>query len=251
MAVNKLKRLTSRKIENKYLFILSPPYCGSTLLNELIDTSPNVSVNNPFSTREGQVIPTVKRMMYDHIRRWDATFDFDWEFIKNEWDKYWDITKPVLLEKSPPNLIRAGSINNTFENAYFVIFYRNPYAQCEGLIRRNESTPKAAARHALKCLEYQRKNQESSLKSISFSYEELASNPEKIKNRLQEFIPELNGIDSKKEFAAHNFKKKKMKIHNLNEEKIGKLSQIQLDEINEVFVSKVELLNYFNYSLRN
>ena len=34
------------KAENKYVFILSPPFCGSTLLTELIATSKNVSLNN-------------------------------------------------------------------------------------------------------------------------------------------------------------------------------------------------------------
>jgi stage III sporulation protein SpoIIIAA len=52
------KKATSKKsINNTYLFILSPPFCGSTLLNEIISSSDNVSVNHTFGTREGQTLP--------------------------------------------------------------------------------------------------------------------------------------------------------------------------------------------------
>ena len=34
----------------KFLFILSPPYCGSTMLNQLISSSKNVSCNNNLGT---------------------------------------------------------------------------------------------------------------------------------------------------------------------------------------------------------
>ena len=50
--------------EHKFLFILSPPYCGSTLLNDIISTSKNVSSNNYLNTREGQTLPEVKQFMF-------------------------------------------------------------------------------------------------------------------------------------------------------------------------------------------
>ena len=45
---------------NSY-FILSPPYSGSTMLNQLISSSGNVSCNNNLGTREGQLLPGVKQ----------------------------------------------------------------------------------------------------------------------------------------------------------------------------------------------
>lgn len=246
---NKWSRLVNPRIENKYLFILSPPYCGSTLLNELISTSPNVSVNNPFGTREGQSLPTVKKMMFEHDRRWDTTLDFDWQFIKKEWSKYWDRSKAILLEKSPPNIIRATSIHEAFPNSYFIIFYRNPYAHCESLMRRNNVTPGSAAEFAVQCLEYQRNNMLSKLNSISVSYEHLTTMPEKFRAQLLEFIPAIETIKFDHEFSAHNFKGKKMGIINLNREKINKLSQVQLDKINEVFLKHQEVLDFFAYKI--
>ncbi|MFK7983617.1 MAG: sulfotransferase [Saprospiraceae bacterium] len=248
VASNKLKRLINRDIANKYLFILSPSFCGSTLLNELISTSPYVSVNNPFGTREGQTLPTIRKIMFDHTRRWDESLDFDWEYLKEEWREYWDTNKAVLLEKSPPNIIRAASIKKAFPNSFFIILYRNPYAHCEGFIRRY-GNPKSAAEFAIKCLAYQRKNQLLSLNSISISYEDLTSKPEKIKDQIISFIPEIKDIKSDIKFSAQNFKNKKMAIKNLNKEKINKLSQAQLNEINEVFYKNKELLQFFDYEL--
>ncbi|MGK0388366.1 MAG: hypothetical protein ACI94Y_001094 [Maribacter sp.] len=248
IARNKLKRLIINEVENKYLFILSAPSSGSTLLNELISTSSSVSVNNPFGTREGQTLPTIRKVMFDHKRRWDVALDFDWEIIKKEWRKYWDTTKSVLLEKSPPNIIRTTSINKVFPNSHFIILYRNPYAQCESLIRRYKQTPKSAAEFALRSLEYQRKNQLLP-NSISISYEDLTNTPEESKRRISEFLPELLDIKTAIRFSAHNFKNEKLHIQNLNNHKIAQLNQKQLDEMNFVFSRNTQLLNYFNYEL--
>src|ERR1039457_4720612 len=89
---NFIKKILTKRRKNKFLFILSPPYCGSTLLNEIISTSHSVSVNNKEGTREGQGLPSVRDMMFNHDRRWDESLDFDWEFIKKEWMKCWDLT---------------------------------------------------------------------------------------------------------------------------------------------------------------
>ena len=55
-------------------------------------------------------------------------------------------------------------------------------------------------------------------------------------------------VDAK--FSAHNFKNNfKMKIQNLNSEKIAKLDASQLKEINEYFNKELDLLDYFGYSI--
>ena len=121
---NRLRQLFRAKQENKYLFILSAPLCGSTLLNEILSTSSNVSTNNNWGTREGHKLPTTRQMMFDHDNRWNTDVDFDWQFINAEWRKYWDVSNPVLVEKSPPNIIRAKSIESAFIPSYFIILIR-------------------------------------------------------------------------------------------------------------------------------
>ena len=155
----------NRNKSHQYLFILSPPFCGSTLLNQLISTSKNVSCNNNIGTREGQTLPEVRTFMFDN-NRWNNHIELPWQFIKSVWRKYWDLSKPILLDKSIPNIMRVKKINHHFENSSFICMVRNPYAQCEGIIRRNGKSAEFAAKFALNCLRYQKENIEKKLNDI-------------------------------------------------------------------------------------
>jgi hypothetical protein len=44
------------------------------------------------------------------------------------WSPHWDLSKPVLLEKSPPNLVRTRFLEALFGGARFVIVIRHPIA---------------------------------------------------------------------------------------------------------------------------
>lgn len=247
---NRVNNVLNKPISHKYLFILSPPFCGSTLLNEIISSSTNVSVNNTYGTREGQTLPTVRKIMYEcSANRWNPNVDFDWTFIKNEWLKYWDLRKPVLLEKSPASIVRAKSLEDNFEPAYFIIFHRNPYAHCESLIRRNGTLPVNAANFAVKCLLYQKKNLELISNKIQISYEYLTDNPNDSVMKINRFVPEIGDINTNQKFSALNYMRKKMEIRNLNAEKINKLSFSQIKEINSVFIKNKEVIDFFNYEL--
>jgi len=48
--------------------------------------------------------------------------------LLRQWGAYYDLTKPVLLEKSPPNLIRARFFQALLPNSRFVFIVRHPIA---------------------------------------------------------------------------------------------------------------------------
>ena len=139
-------------IQHAYIFILCPPYAGSTVLWQLISTAQNVS---PLPD-EGEVLPEIKDIM--RAKPWDSECSLPWKTIKDVWEQYWDHTKPFFIEKSPPNLIRTQAILKHFDPAYFIIMVRNPYAHCEGLMRRNGDTAKHAAEFSAYCLRKQAEN---------------------------------------------------------------------------------------------
>lgn len=182
--------------------------------------------------------------MFNHKQRWDPNFDFDWGFIKCEWLKYWDTTRPILLEKSPPNIIRAEAIKKHFNPAYFLIFHRNPYAHCESLMRRQRKLPDNAAKFAIRYLKYQRKNIESLDNYLQISYEEMTGAPEESLKRIENFLPELNDLNIDQKFSAHNYQGKSLEVSNLNESKIAKLKEAELREINSVFEKERELIEF-------
>ncbi len=50
------------------------------------------------------------------------------ERLFEQWSLHWDASKPVLVEKSPPNLIRTRFLQALFPSAAFVVITRHPVA---------------------------------------------------------------------------------------------------------------------------
>lgn len=48
------------------------------------------------------------------------------EALMSAWRPYWDMTKPFLLEKSPPNLLRMRFLQGVFPEARFIVVVRHP-----------------------------------------------------------------------------------------------------------------------------
>ncbi|MEV0604240.1 sulfotransferase [Streptomyces sp. NPDC050315] len=46
--------------------------------------------------------------------------------LRAQWRRYWDLSRPVLLEKSPPNLLRFRALQEAFPNSAFVLIKRHP-----------------------------------------------------------------------------------------------------------------------------
>jgi len=244
-----LKNFFLAKKKNQYLFILSPPFCGSTLLTEIISTSINVSCNNYLGLREGQHLPKAHNLLFSEDR-WNPEKEIDWNKIKKIWNKYWDRSKSILLEKSPPNICRANNIDNIFSNSKYICLIRNPYAQIQSNIRRYNTDPKTATEKYISYLKFQKNNIETLKNTLIISYEELSNNPLKTKNKICDFIPELNDINVNLKFSAHNiYQKKQMGILNLNKASIASLDKKQIKIINNLLKNEIELIKYFKYGL--
>ena len=244
-----IKNIFYSNNKNQHLFILSPPFCGSTLLNEIISSSNNVSCNNNIGLREGQHLPIAKDILFTRDR-WDAEKKINWKLVHNIWNKYWEKSKDIFLEKSPPNICRAVQIEKEFPNAKFICLVRNPYAQIEGEMRRYGTSAKKAAELSIQYLKYQKKNLEKLKDSFIIRYEELVNDTTNTKKNIISFLPELNDINTNMNFSAHNLRaEKSMAIINLNSEKIEKIKKDDLLIINSLFKKEELLLNYFNYQI--
>jgi hypothetical protein len=94
------------------LFLLNPAYCGSTAFALfLLSSSKALGLNEH---AEGQWLATVRGDMESD--RWSTEKPLPWKRIKSEWFKAWHVRRVdrpqacVLVEKSPPNLVRAREI---------------------------------------------------------------------------------------------------------------------------------------------
>ncbi len=246
--VRRVQKVFTRPVEPTYVFVLSPPYCGSTLMHQLLCTSPAVSPNNIFGTREGQALPEV-RALIDYRKRWEPDYTYPWPKIKEIWTAHWAHHKPLLLDKSPPNLIRTQAIVQHFSPARFICVTRDPRAHVESLMRRNKIGPEEATRFSLMCLHHQKQNLETLPHIRLIRYEDLVADPEQAKHALLDFLPPLGTLDVRRSFNANSHASKlPIAITDLNEGKWGRIPGGQQTAIEAVFSDNVDVLRYFGYA---
>lgn len=227
-----------------YLFVLCPPYSGSTLLWKLLSTSKSVS-SLPM---EGQFLPELEGVMRNNP--WDPNQRLPWPQIKAVWETYWDRDKPILLEKSPPNLIRAQEILAHFRPVKFVVMVRNPYAQTEGLMRRNHWNVNRAAHFSATCLGAQLRNARELSEALVLTYESLVADPAQACRQLAGFLPELGDMDHAASFEVHSIDGTLNRpIIELNAKKIAALSTDTLDSITRIFDQHRETIEHWGYEL--
>lgn len=231
---------------SSYLFVLCPPYCGSTLLWKLLATSGNVSA----LPGEGQFLPELADIMRE--KPWQAEHSLPWPTIKAAWEKHWDHDKPILLEKSPPNLVRAAQIARHFSPSKFIVMVRNPYAHAEGLIRRNGFPVRRAANFAGMCLRTQWKNAQTLDNVLVLTYESLVQDPEGACKALIEFEPALHDIDHRANFEVHSVDGTLNRpITDLNAKKIASLDAQTITELNVHFDAHRQSFAHWGYERLN
>ena len=181
----------------KYLFILSPPYSGSTVLWRLLQTSRAVSA----LPDEGQKLPELRAMMRDDP--WNPARHFDWQRISHVWHAHWDLERPVLLEKSPPHLCRPRALLQHFQPAWFLLLQREPLALCEAMHRRNGWDFSHAAGRCIGWLEHYHAARALLPRTLTVFYEDLVADPVSVMQRVGSWMPELADIDVTARVRAH------------------------------------------------
>jgi len=245
----------------KHLFLLSPPLSGSTAIAKLLQTSPHVAVFP--KNGEGQFLPEAQSKLFVD-QRWNPDFEVDWSGVKKIFFKYWSPLKPIRFEKTPPQVVRALELEQVFNKSYFLVTIRNPYAQIEGLLRRQwpfgeygpqtssapPASPKMAAEFWVRVAKHQKYNLEKLQKTCFFSYEELTETPNQVVEKVLQFLPEISTLDTQAKLHAHNITGESITgLKNLNQEKIDRLTLEQIQDINEVLSQNIEILSFFKYSM--
>jgi hypothetical protein len=170
--------------------------------------------------------------------------------IKAEWEKVWDLKCPILLEKSPPNLMHAFDIERTFEQSYFIVMIRDPYAFAEGLTRRKITTLEGAADFWRRCAEHQIQNIKGLQHVLYFTYEDFTHDPEATSERILRFLPQLEGLDHQALFQVHSILgNQPRRITDMNQIKIRQLSPREIKAFNHFLQPNLDLLAFFNYEL--
>ena len=68
-----------------------------------------------------------------------------------EWSRYWDLSRPYLLEKSPPNLVRTRFLQSAFPRSYFIVIVRHPVAVSLATRKWARGSVESLTKHWLRC----------------------------------------------------------------------------------------------------
>lgn len=131
-------------IDKVFLFIGGLHRSGTSLLHRCIAEHPRVSGFSGVRSfkDEGQYLQNIYRP--DDAFGGPGFFGFDSgshldesshlankktaQKLFDEWSVHWDLNKPILVEKSPPNLIRGRFLQTLFPNTKLIMVVRHPIA---------------------------------------------------------------------------------------------------------------------------
>lgn len=130
---------------HRHLFIAGVHRSGTSLIHELLREHPDVSgfKDTPaYMEDEGQFLQSVYprgevfggpgRFAFDPRAHMTgehplATAD-NARRLFEQWREYWDLDKPVLVEKSPPTILRTRFFQTLFPGSRFLVILRHPVA---------------------------------------------------------------------------------------------------------------------------
>jgi hypothetical protein len=131
-------------MSRRFLFICGLHRSGTSLLHRILAAHPDISGfhNTGAPEDEGQHLQSV----YPRGREFGGPGKFAFERgaylseisplltdanrekLFSEWSLHWNLSKPVLMEKSPPNIIRSRFLQAMFPESYFIFLVRHPIA---------------------------------------------------------------------------------------------------------------------------
>ncbi|HET7625136.1 MAG TPA: sulfotransferase [Verrucomicrobiae bacterium] len=239
-----------------FLFILTPPHSGSTALAQVLNSGFTSTLLE--ERAEGQwLVPGLCQK-----DRWNPNKYVDWESVRAVWFSRLSFierlvgSRNVVIEKSPPNMIRAETLLRAFPRHKVVVFNRNPYACCASILYRKHKPVEISRDKRLETLKTVAvlwalrsdllKTHVETFSPVSFTYEAFCKDPD---NKVQEVIaqvPELRGIDTKRKIRVKDYKPQG--IFNQNERQIGNLSHEERKSIGEVLRPYEAVLRFFGYT---
>jgi len=127
---------------HRFVFLAGLHRSGTTLLARLLAAHPEISgfSDTGVPADEGQHLQTVYPSDHEYGR--PGRFGFAPEMhltessplvseqnaaaLLEEWSPHWDLSRPLLLEKSPPNLLKTRFLQALYPHSAFVVIVRHP-----------------------------------------------------------------------------------------------------------------------------
>ena len=190
--------------DKKFVFVCGLHKSGTSLLFRMLRDHPDMSgfTNTGVPKDEGQHLQSI----YPPAWRFGGAGKFGFnpqsyldetsplatqenaQKLYSQWANFWDLRAPVLLEKSPPNLVRTRFLQHLFPNSYFITILRHPVAISYATHRRTRRPIFSLIQHWLICHNRFYEDREYLRNVHIIKYEDLVSVPQKTMDTIYSFI---------------------------------------------------------------
>jgi hypothetical protein len=123
------------------------------------------------------------------------------ETLWREWSRWWDLSQPVLLEKSPTNLIRTRFLQALLPNARFLVVTRHPVAVALATQKWSKTSIDSLIRHWLRAHDLFVEDRAHLAHAHMVSYESLIADPQSSLDGVYQFL-ELDPHPTKRRFRS-------------------------------------------------
>ena len=243
--------------EPRFLFIITPPDAGSTPFAKIL----NNSYGTAFLQKKGEGQWLIPGMC--EADRWDREKRINWKSVRSVWLERIEFIRSLvqhvelIIEKSPPNLIRIDQLIEIFPNHSLIAFNRNPYANCSSILYRNHDPKNKSEKEVIRIVSKIAHNWLLRSRWIKkwidemalsyFTYEKFCADPTSCISKLAANQPVFQTVDIDKTIKVKDYKMQG--IVNYNAKQIVKLTQKEVDAISEVLVTDLNLISYFGYEI--
>jgi len=251
---------TPRYDENNqphFFFLITPPYSGSTAIAMLLDTSRRTMTLKP--NGEGQwLVPGLCEQ-----DRWNPDKEVDYESVKAVWlnafqkklQSNQDVD--VVIEKSPPNMMRIDKLSSQFYNYSLLANNRDPYANCASILYRNHDPENISSIKRKEILEklaqdwlmrsYKLREIIIKNKVPLLTYEQFCQAPSSLLKVLElpKGVCDTININAKVKVKDY----KVQSIVNQNERQISNLTNAEIECIGKNLKHDSTLLDFFDYKV--
>jgi hypothetical protein len=203
-----------------FVFIGGMPRSGTSALYQLIGSHPDISrlTNTNVIEDEGQwlqdVYPTGPELggpgrlglnPLAHLTEDSPLLASARERLLKAWMPYWDMSKPMLCEKSPPNITRSRFLQTVFPESCFIFLSRHPVAYSLAIRKWDyRIAVSTTIRNWLACYRILEGDRPHLRRCLMLRYDDLVRDTAAWARKIEEFIGVGPGIDLAHFRPGHN-----------------------------------------------
>jgi sulfotransferase family protein len=194
----------SSPVGRTFVFIAGLHRSGTSVLFKCLKEHPAISGfdGTGVTEDEGQLLQTVYPPARVHGGPGRFGFDADAHLTETsplaspanahelfrQWSPRWDLAKPVLVEKSPPNLIRTRFLQALYPTSFFIVILRHPIAVSYATQKWSGTELHSLLRHWIVCHRIYEADAPLLRRVLTLKYEHFVSDPSAAFDRILRFL---------------------------------------------------------------